>query len=161
MINKSAHGKAESEAIRRGRKQLQSHQQKIWCLRYIVSVAGTAVDNDAPGQGDAKLMSISVSRRAENTTQAEQDGLREEGRGPAASPQQVVLQDEERLAHVFCPSAANQAADSQPCGGTRWTTWSSRCSAGSRRFTLGRRDDQRARRSRKTGVRVTPMWNNL
>lgn len=71
-MNKSVHGEAEAEAIReeavnvlrggfirQGRKELELHQQTIWCRCWIQSVAVTAVNNDAPGQEDAKLMSVS------------------------------------------------------------------------------------------------------
>lgn len=74
-MNKSVHGKAATQAIReeaklvvnvfrgafirRGRKELELHQQTILCQCWIQCAAGTAVNNDAPGQEDAKLMSIS------------------------------------------------------------------------------------------------------
>lgn len=75
-MNKSAHGKArpgrdrshreEGELVvnvfqggfsRRRRKEAGAAPTDSVC--WIQSVAGTAVNNDAPGQQDAKLMSVS------------------------------------------------------------------------------------------------------
>lgn len=73
-MNKSVHGEAEREDIReearlvvnvlRGGGLLDGEGRNlelliIWCRCWIQSVTGTAVNNDAPGQEDAKLMSIS------------------------------------------------------------------------------------------------------